>query len=191
MPRSGAEARRRLHRAALELYDEQGYEKTTTAQIAARAGVSERTFFWHFADKREVVFDAEPALQAALADAIDKVPAEAAPLEAVRQALRAVTPALVSDRSLAELQYRVISASPALHERELAKLAALSEVVAGALRTRALSERQAALAAQTGMTAFLQAAQTWIVDPSADLDELIVGTFAELAELVNAPMSQH
>ena len=79
MPRSGAEARRRLREAALELYRERGFDQTTAAEIAERAGVNERTFFRHFPDKREVLFDGEADLRAALARAVTEAPAELTP----------------------------------------------------------------------------------------------------------------
>ena len=79
MPRDGAQARARLREAALELYRERGYDETTAAQIAARAGVTERTYFRHFADKREVLFDGEAELRAILVDAIATAPAGLAP----------------------------------------------------------------------------------------------------------------
>ena len=56
-------ARGRLARVALELYAERGFEQTTVEDIAERAGVTERTFFRHFADKREVLFDGSAVLQ--------------------------------------------------------------------------------------------------------------------------------
>ena len=81
MPRSGEEARRRLQQAALELFCERGYEQTTTSEIAARAGVTERTFFRHFPDKREVLFDGQITLRAALMDAVAEAPETLQPLQ--------------------------------------------------------------------------------------------------------------
>ena len=76
MPRDGEKVRRLLQRAALELYGERGYEETTAAEIAAKAGVTERTFFRHFADKREVLFDGETALADVLSRAVLEAPPE-------------------------------------------------------------------------------------------------------------------
>src|SRR4051812_5557079 len=73
-------ARGRLTRAALELYLDPGYEQTTVADIAARAGVTERTFFRHFADKREVLFDGSAEFQATVLAAIAAAPATASAL---------------------------------------------------------------------------------------------------------------
>lgn len=183
MPRSGAGARDRLERAALQLYGERGYDRTTTAEIAARAGVTERTYFRHFADKREVLFHIESSLQVALAEAFADVPATVPPLAAVLRAFRCTGHLLQDDRPLAEARHRVIAASPALRERELTKAAALSGVVAGALRARGLADGRAGLLARVGTAALGHAVQTWIEDPSADFNELLVRVFRELQEL--------
>jgi len=182
MPRSGAEARDRLERAALELYSERGYDQTTTAEIAARAGVTERTFFRHFADKREVLFNVESSMRETLAKALADVPNTVQPLAAVLQALRSMAPALESNRPLAEARHRVIAATPALRERELAKAAALSVVVADALRTRGLPDWRATLLAQVGTAALGHAIHTWVADPSGDIDALIIRAFADLRD---------
>ncbi len=196
MPRSGAEARDRLERAALELYTERGYDQTTTAEIAARAGVTERTFFRHFADKREVLFNIEVSQQEALARALADVPSTTPPLTAVLQAFRSMVPVFENNRSLAQSRHRVIAATPALRERELAKEAAISVVVANALRIRGFSDWRATLLAQVGTAALGHAIHTWVADPSADIDALIVQAFADLqqftqVELAAEPANRH
>ncbi|GGK74936.1 TetR/AcrR family transcriptional regulator [Mangrovihabitans endophyticus] len=180
MPRSGAAARDRLERAALELYRERGYDQTTIAEIAARAGVTQRTFFRHFGDKREVLFHIELRQQRALAAALADVPAAAPPLTAVLLAFRSMAPGMEINRALAEARHHVIAATPALRERELAKAAALSIVVADALRGRGLPPWRATLLAEVSTAALGHAVHTWVADASADLDALIVRAFTEL-----------
>ncbi len=102
MPRSGAEARIRLREAALELYLENGFDATTTAQIAERAGVTERTYFRHFADKREVLFNGTDELTEVMTAAIAHAPAEASPLDLVLDAYTAAVPLYVAGRPVAE-----------------------------------------------------------------------------------------
>jgi AcrR family transcriptional regulator len=186
MPRSGAEARDRLQRAALKLYGERGYDRTTTAEIAAEAGVTERTFFRHFADKREVFFGAEADTLQWLATALADVPDSVSPLAAVLQAVRSRVPVYESKRPLFEARRRVITATPALRERELTKEAAMSSVVAGALLDRGLSEWRATLLAEIAMAAQGHAIRTWSANPSADIDAVIVASFAELREAPEA-----
>ncbi len=121
MPRDGTKARARLREAALELYRERGYDETTTAQIAARAGVTERTYFRHFADKREVLFDGEAELRTILLDAVAAAPPGLAPLSVLVQALTAAVPLLIANRPIAEQRAEVIAVTPALQERAYAK----------------------------------------------------------------------
>jgi AcrR family transcriptional regulator len=183
VPRSGAEARRRLQQAALELYRERGFDQTTTAEIAARAGVNERTFFRHFPDKREVLFDGQPALRAALMQAVAEAPEGLQPLEILFCAFRKAGRILEDNRPFSEPRLEVIAATPALRERELAKAASLTDAVAEALRQRDVADRLAGLAAQTGWAAFHQAAQAWIDDPSQSLDAHLLQAFDDLHAL--------
>lgn len=183
VPRSGEDARRRLQQAALELYRDRGYDQTTTAEIAARAGVTERTFFRHFQDKREVLFDGEAPLRAALIEALDKTPGALTPLEALLWAFRSVARLFEGNRPFSEPRRKVIAATPALQERELAKAAALVAVLAEALRRRGVDGRLATLAAQAGMAALSHAVTSWLDDPSKGLDAHIVRAFDELHSL--------
>jgi AcrR family transcriptional regulator len=183
MPRSGADARRRLQQAALELYLERGYDATTAAQIAERAGVTERSFFRHFTDKREVFFDGEAALRTALVTAVAEARDGLPPLAVLRDAYVAVVPILEENRPLAEAREPVFAATPALRERALAKTEALNGAVAEALRERGLPVSVALLAAQIAMAAFGHAARTWRTDPSQDLRALIAMAFDDIATL--------
>src|SRR3954464_15916262 len=107
VPRSGAEARRRLQQAALELYRERGFDRTTTAEIAARAGVNERTFFRHFPDKGEVLFDGEAELRAALTRAVAEAPGDLGPLDTLLHAFRQAGRVLEDNRPFSEPRLHV------------------------------------------------------------------------------------
>jgi AcrR family transcriptional regulator len=183
VPRSGAEARRRLQQAALELYRERGFDQTTTAEIAARAGVNERTFFRHFPDKREVLFDGEADLRAALMQAVAEAPDGLQPLEILLSAFRKAGRILEDNRPFREPRLAVIAVTPTLRERELAKAAMLTDAVAEALRHRGVANRLAGLAAQTGWATFHHAAQAWIDDPTQSLDAQLCRAFDDLRAL--------
>ena len=183
MPRSGAEARRRLQRAALELYQERGFDQTTAAEIAARAGVNERTFFRHFPDKREVLFDGEADLRAALTQEVADAPEGLRPLDALLCAFRKAGRILEDNRPFSEPRLKIIAVTPALRERDLAKAASLTEALAEALRQRGVPDRLAGLAAHTGWATFHQAAQAWIDDPSQSLDTHLTRAFDDLRAL--------
>jgi len=184
VPRSGEAVRRRLQEAALVLYCEHGYDAITAAEIAAEAGVTERTFFRHFPDKREVLFGGQDDLRVALARAIAEVSDATAPLAVLGQAFLATKPILEMNRPFTEPRSEIIAATPALRERQLAKIASLQETAAEALAARGIPHRQAVLAAQAGMAAFSLAFREWTPDPAADLNSLLTAAFDDLRNAV-------
>jgi AcrR family transcriptional regulator len=167
----------------LELYRERGFDQTTAAEIAARAGVNERTFFRHFSDKREVLFDGEADLRAALTRAVVEAPGELEPFETLLCAFRESAQNLENNRPFSEPRWKIIAVTPALRERELAKHAALTDAVAEALRQRGAGEGVADLAARTGWAAYQHAVQAWIDDPARSLDAHLVQAFDDLRAL--------
>jgi AcrR family transcriptional regulator len=159
-------AKERLQAAALELYAARGFEQTTAAEIAESVGLTERTFFRYFADKREVLFDGQDRFQQAFLDGVAAAPAGASAFEVVAVAVLAASSFFPDERrSFARLRQAVIVANPGLQERELLKMAGLSEVMAGALRDRGVTEPQATLAADAGVTVFGVAFRQWIAPP--------------------------
>jgi AcrR family transcriptional regulator len=183
MPRSGEDARRRLRDAALELFCERGYEATTTAEIAARAGVTGRTFFRHCPDKREALFDGEEAFRDALTEGVLAAPPDADPLAALRFAFGGVEQMLLDNRGFSGPRATVIAQSPALQERVLTKTAGLIQALAAALRRRGVDASVAGLAAQVGMAAFSYAAQSWFEDPAAGMQAHLARAFEALGAL--------
>lgn len=183
MPRNGEDARQRLRHAALELFAENGFDQTTAAQIAARAGVTERTFFRHFPDKREVLFDGQAILGAALSDAIGKAPPELTSMQTLRLAFASITDLLEKNRPYSEPRQRIISATPALQEREVAKGVAITRTVSEALQRRGVERRRADLAAQAGSAVLSYALEAWFADPSSRLTDYLDRAFIELQKL--------
>lgn len=169
MAKQEGDARVRLQQAAVELFRDHGYDRTTAAEIAARAGVTERTFFRHFPDKREVLFDGQAVLTGALTASIADAPSNLGPLDTLFRAFRSVRQLLEDNRPFSKPRHEVISATPALHERELAKMAALSDALALALKARDVPELQATLAARAGVAAFAHATISWLEDAKLDL----------------------
>ena len=174
--------RGRLEQAALELYHQRGFESTTVAEIAERAGLTERTFFRHFADKREVLFSGAGALQELLVSNVDEAPAGLPPIEVIAAALGEVaTDVFEPRRELARQRQAIIAANAELQERELIKLASLASAVAGALRGRGVSEPAASLAAEAGIAAFKIAFERWVSETSErTLSQLIQESVDEL-----------
>ena len=178
------DVRTRLRGAALELFRERGYDRTTAAEIAARVGVTERTFFRHFPDKREVLFEGEARVREALTASVAGAPADLGPLDALFLAFRAFEPMLETSWSYSKPRHEVVSATPALHERELAKLSALADALATALKARGVADLRAVLAARTGMAAFVDATLSWLDDPTVGFGERIDLAFRELKALI-------
>jgi len=182
MPRWEPNATDRLVRAALDLFIEQGYDDTTVAQIAERAGLTKSTFFRHFPDKREVLFVGQDRTAQLLAEAIAAAPEHATPLEAVAAALDAAGTAFTPDqRDLGAPRLAVIAANPELQERDTLKRARFAATMTTALRARGLPDPVASLAAEIGVLALRRAAVRW-ADPASEqpFHELAVKALAEL-----------
>jgi AcrR family transcriptional regulator len=175
--------RGRLHAAALELYAQHGFDNTTVAEIAQRAGLTERTYFRHFRDKREVLFAALPDLREALVGAVANAPASLAPLDAVAVGLEAAA-AVLPARETARQRRAIIAATPELQERDLIRSASLSTALADALRARGVADPAATLAGEIGMAVFRVASDRWLDETDErDLPDLIRESLHELERL--------
>jgi AcrR family transcriptional regulator len=162
MGRWQPDSRGRLQEAALALYAERGFDQTTAAQIAERAGLTERTFFRHFADKREVLFGGSAILQERILAAVADAPPTDGPFDAVARGLDAAAHLLgEARRDMAQQRQTVIANNPDLRERELTKLADYAAAVVNALRLRGVSEPQATMTAEAGMTVLRVALAQW------------------------------
>jgi len=166
MTRWQPDARGRLEQAAMELYLERGFGQTTVAQIAERAGVTERTFFRYFADKREMLFAGSEHLKQLMVDAVAGAPPAATPLEAVGAALDAVGTVFV-DLDHSRTRQTVIDSDSSLQERELIKRDRLATAIAEALRARGIGEPTASLAGQAGIGVCHVAFVSWIAPGNA------------------------
>ena len=181
MARWEPDSRGRLEQAALALYGERGFENTTVAEIAARAGLTERTFFRYFADKREVLFWGAGTLQELLVSAVVSAPDSAAPIDAVAAALEAAGALLQERRESARQRHTVIAANTELRERELIKLASLASALADTLRRRGVRDPAATLTAETGIAVFRVAFERWANETNQqDLPQLIRESLDEL-----------
>ncbi len=156
-------ARERLQTVALELFTNQGFEQTTVAEIARTAELTERTFFRHFADKREVLFAGQDDFLQLFTDPIEQAPAGTAAYELIRRSLDGAGEFFPDERRpFARVRAQIISTEPSLQERELAKLATLKVRLGELLRQRGIAEPTATLAAETGVTIFHLSFQQWI-----------------------------
>jgi AcrR family transcriptional regulator len=174
-------ARERLQQAALDLYGEHGFEQTTVAEIAKRAGLTERTFFRYFVDKPEVLFRGADALQEGIVTAVADAPGSAAPIDAAVSAFAATAAFFQERREYSVKRQSVIEANPGLREREVIKLASLAAAIADTLRRRGVPDPAATLAAEAGVAVFRTAFQRWIDEPDQrDFAKLIREALDEL-----------
>ena len=185
MSRWEPNARGRLEQAALELYRERGFDQTTVTEIAERAGLTERTFFRYFADKREVLFWGQDMLREIYVRTIEAAPDAAAPIDMVAAALEAAAPVLRERHAHARQRQTVIAANPGLQERELLKRASLASAMADALRRRGVPDPAASLAAEVGVIAFKTAFARWVSESDEhDLARLIREALDQLKVMI-------
>ncbi|MEU9096801.1 helix-turn-helix domain-containing protein [Streptomyces sp. NPDC048361] len=177
-------ARERLVVAAVDLFTEQGYDATTVAQIAERAGVTKSTFFRHFPDKRELLVAGQETLSRLLSEGITEAPGGATPLEAVAAGLVRASSAMgPMNRDLAPRVQAAIAACTELQERDALKTISLTAAMTAALVERGLPDPTAALASELGILAFKRGFAQWSGAEHDGKDELAGYVLAALDEL--------
>ncbi|MFC7806735.1 MULTISPECIES: TetR/AcrR family transcriptional regulator [Streptomyces] len=168
-------ARERLVVAAVDLFTEQGYDATTVAEIAERAGVTRSTFFRHFADKREVLVAGQETLSRLLAEGIADAPVDATVLEAVAAGLERAAGAMgPANRELGPRIKAAVAASTELQERDALKSVGLAAAMTAALVARDVPGPTARLAAELGVLAFKQGYAQW-----SEANDSAPGTLAQ------------
>jgi AcrR family transcriptional regulator len=186
-------ARERLQAAALERFAAQGFDGTTVAEIAATAGLTERTFFRYFTDKREVLFAGQDEFERFFVAGLEGGSAgpdgAIDPMAVVAAALDGVTAFFAEERRpFSRARQVVIDADPGLQERELLKLSGLATAMTRGLRARGVDPTAAALAAETGVTVFRVAFGLWIAEgEQRSLGEIQHAVLAELRSLLRKP----
>jgi AcrR family transcriptional regulator len=148
----------------MELFQERGYARTTVSDIAERAGLTERTFFRYFVDKREVLFSYSKELEDSIVNGVKNAPKTAAPLDVVASVFEAAGAALQANRDMAYVRARhaIVVAHSEVRERELIKLASLATAVTKALHARGVAEPTASLVAETGISVFKIGFEGWV-----------------------------
>jgi AcrR family transcriptional regulator len=181
MSRWEPNARARLEQSALELYIERGFEQTTVAEIAKRAALTERTFFRHFADKREVLFAGAAAFEDLILITVTNATSDLSPIDAAAAGLEAAGALLQERRAFARKRQTIIAANAELQERELIKLASLSTALADTLRRRGVGDTAARLAAEVAIAIFKIAFERWVAGTNKrSLPQLIRESLDEL-----------
>jgi AcrR family transcriptional regulator len=185
MPRWESDAQGRLERAALELFETQGFERTTVAQIARTAGLAERSFYRYFPDKREVLF-AGKELEAHLVAQVEAADPGLTPIETLLSAL-GTADEIFRPREFLLRRTKVIAASPALAERDLIKLADIADALARALERRGVEPGEARFVIDVAIAISRRATGRWLAEPGAPLAALVAEAAAELRAAVGPP----
>ena len=181
MPRWETGAEDRLVQAAYALYLERGFSEVTVAEIAARAGLTKRTFFRYFADKREVLFSGSAAFQDQVVALVMSAPSETSPIDAVVDALVSVGTTLTERGEGPRDRQRLINSSTELQEREMIKMASLSAAISDGLVSHGVPEGTATLAAQAGVGVFQIAFERWAAqEGSVEFAALVRHALGEL-----------
>jgi AcrR family transcriptional regulator len=185
-------AQGRLERAALELFVEQGFAQTTVPQITARAGLTTRTFFRYFADKREVLFAAEEELLALVARLFAEAPASLSPMTLIAEGLGTVAVTqFEGQRDYLRTRRSVVQSDESLRERELRKLSILSEAISQGFLNRGVDELTATLTAQIAITVLSTSVSRWLdQDTERPLSEIVRGTLGALRSVMTDPAGQ-
>jgi AcrR family transcriptional regulator len=185
MPRWEHGSEERLKKAALELFEEQGFENTSVVEISERARVTTRTFFRYFSDKREVLFAGSDELRAALVEKILQAPDVGEPLQVVICALSEFQWENMGSRNSQRQRQAVILANPELLERDLIKNHSIAVGFIDALRQRGVEADIARLAAHVGIQLFITAYVHWLeAGPKADLAKMSESVVSLLASIV-------
>ena len=184
MGRWAPDARERIVLAGLDLFTEQGYDATTVAQIAERAGITKSTFFRHFPDKRELLVAGQEALSLLLAEGIAQAPADATPLEAVAAGLERASSAMgPANRDLGPKLKAAVAASTELQERDALKSVGMARAMTTALVARGIAAPTAHLAGELGVLAFKLGYTSWSESDRSDGTGLAEHALAALGDL--------
>jgi AcrR family transcriptional regulator len=180
--------RERLHSAALRLFAENGYEQTTAADIAAAVGLTERTFFRHFPDKREVLFGSDELLGELIARGVERAPEDASPLDLAAAGVLAAAEFFDDERrSTARVRRQIIDRHPALQERERHKYAQFADAAHRALRDRGVEEPAATLAAESAMVVFRTTVGQWLLEAGSrswgEIANEMLGSLRQISEV--------
>jgi AcrR family transcriptional regulator len=189
MARWQPDAQGRLQLAALELFGERGYADVTVAEIAERAGLTKRTFFNHFPDKREVLFAGAKDFEAGIVKHLTEADDDLAPIDAAIDALTHSSLELAQYSDYARIRRDLIASAPELQERDLIKMTSLASAIAEALRQRHVPARTATLTAQAAVAVFTIAYADWIDNSNDDFNTLMQRSLAEFRQAVEPGIS--
>ena len=187
MPRWSPDAALRLEAAAMLLFEQQGYAATTVPQISAEAGLTTRTFFRHFSDKRDVLFLRDREFPQAVRDFIESVPPESDGSATVRAGLSAACRELQGWRPTIARRRAIVRSEPALHERELLQHHHLGHAIEESLHHRGIEPRQSRTLAALAVTCFDLAMDRWLEAPAEVLlEDVLTAVWQDMRDAIGS-----
>jgi len=187
MARWEPDARERLVRAALELFADRGFDDTTIPDITARAGLTTRSYFRHFPDKREVLFTDEDEMPTLAARLVLAAPAELTAFQVLARGVPTLAAAFENRREELLQRRKIIDSHDGLRERELRKMATLVDAITHAFGQRGTDDLTAAVVAETGVAIVKISLQRWMNTPGQDLASVLTETLNVLTAAATAP----
>jgi len=185
MVQKAKNARARFQSAALALFEERGVSGTTVSEIAARAQLTERTFYRYFSDKREVLFWRADEFQSRVVAAVERGPGNRSPLTLVIGALEAVSDFFDGDRATVMRRMTIVATHAECLEREMLKMQTLTSAIRATLEARGVDALQARMASEVGVAVSRIALERWITDTTErDLAHHIQRSREELDKVV-------
>ena len=187
MPRWSPDAALRLEAAAMSLFERQGFAGTTVPQIAAAAGLTTRTFFRHFADKRDVLFLRDRELPQAVSDFMESVPEESSGAAMVRAGLTAACRGIHGWREPIARRRNIVRSEPALRERDLLRSHYLGRAIEESLTARGIDARQSHTLAAVAVTCFDLAMDRWLEGPEdSPLEDALTSVWSDMRDWIDA-----
>ncbi len=177
----------RIRDAAIELFREHGFESTTAADIAERAGVTRRTYFRYFPDKRDVLFGDYGRLAATVAEVVSAAPPGSSAVEVLTIGLHRLSDEVFAgERARIRALHQIIVSDESLREREQHKNALIADAGEQAFLARGFTPQQARLAAGLGVLVLAASLDEWIEDDASDLGDIAERLLATIGALTRA-----
>jgi AcrR family transcriptional regulator len=183
--RNKRERRRRLEDVAIELFERDGFEKTTIEQIAGAAGIAPRTFFSYFATKDDLVLaDYTDRLDRILHE-LDQRPAEEPAWEALRASFAAVADDYAAEADRLRRRFTIMAANPSVFARSLQLQAGWEQALTERLAARAGlggDDPSPRLLAATALAVMRASLQHWLTSSRpTPLPDLVQAAFDKLS----------
>ena len=182
--RKKQQRRQRIEAVAIDLFETRGFDHTTIDDIADRADISPRTFFYYFPTKEDVALADHASRLERITDVLVARPVGEAPWDALRASFLAVAADYESQRDLLIRRFTIMINNESVFARSLQLQAGWEHALTDALTQRGddLVGIEPRLMAATALACLRSSVQHWVTSGHAgSLPELVDGCFERLA----------